>query len=160
MDEENGAWLTYAEAGQRLGVSAESVRAKAIRKGWRRQSGNDGRTRVLLPLDERTAGQQPVNARSTPVRKAVDPALVNALESHIKTLQGDNDALREQLAASEARGERLAADYAAREAKSAAELDAERERADKAIAAFVALADRLDALAAERSKPWWRRLVG
>jgi len=24
MDEENGAWLTYAEAGQRLGVSAES----------------------------------------------------------------------------------------------------------------------------------------
>jgi septal ring factor EnvC (AmiA/AmiB activator) len=114
----------------------------------------------LLPLDERTAGQQPVNARTTPVRKAVDPALVNALESHIKTLQGDNDALREQLAASEARGERLAADYAARDAKSAAELDAERERADKAIATFAALADRLDALAAERSKPWWRRLVG
>jgi hypothetical protein len=26
-------WLTYAEAGERLGVSPEAVRAKAIRKG-------------------------------------------------------------------------------------------------------------------------------
>jgi hypothetical protein len=29
-----------------------------------------------------------------------------------------------------------------------------------AIAAFAALAERLDALAVERAKPWWRRLVG
>jgi len=28
---------------------------------------------------------------------------------------------------------------------------------EKAIEAFSALADRLDALAAERSRPWWRR---
>ena len=27
-------------------------------------------------------------------------------------------------------------------------------------AAFAALAERLDALAKERAKPWWRRLVG
>ena len=26
--------------------------------------------------------------------------------------------------------------------------------------AFASLADRLDALAAERAKPWWRRLAG
>jgi hypothetical protein len=36
----------------------------------------------------------------------------------------------------------------------------ERARTEKAIEAFSALADRLDALAAERSRPWWRRLVG
>jgi len=30
----------------------------------------------------------------------------------------------------------------------------------KAIAAFAALAERLDALAAECAKPWWRRLTG
>ena len=38
-------------------------------------------------------------------------------------------------------------------------LAAERARADAAIAAFASLADKLDALAAERSRPWWRRLV-
>jgi hypothetical protein len=38
-----------------------------------------------------------------------------------------------------------------------AELAAERERADKATADLVALAQRLAAIAAERAKPWWRR---
>jgi hypothetical protein len=54
-----------------------------------------------------------------------------------------------QLAAADARAE-----------KQAAEFSAERERADKAIAAFAQLADRLDALAADRARPWWKRLAG
>jgi hypothetical protein len=33
-------------------------------------------------------------------------------------------------------------------------------RTSAAISAFAALADRLDALAAERARPWWRRLTG
>jgi hypothetical protein len=28
------------------------------------------------------------------------------------------------------------------------------------IAAFASLAERLDALAAERARPWWKRLAG
>ena len=40
----------------------------------------------------------------------------------------------------------------------AADLAAERARTDAALAAFASLADRLDALAAERARPWWRRL--
>ena len=32
-------------------------------------------------------------------------------------------------------------------------------RTSTAISAFAALADRLDALAAERARPWWRRLA-
>jgi hypothetical protein len=32
--------------------------------------------------------------------------------------------------------------------------------AAKAIEAFAALADRLDELAAERTRPWWKRLAG
>jgi hypothetical protein len=35
-----------------------------------------------------------------------------------------------------------------------------RAKVGQAIAAFAALADRLDALAAERARSWWRRLVG
>jgi len=64
------------------------------------------------------------------------------LEAHVSTL-------KEQLAAAEAR--LAAAD---------ASLAAERARTGKAIEAFGALADRLDALAAERARPWWRRLAG
>ncbi len=146
-------WLTYREAGERLGCTAEVVRYRALRGKWPRRRGNDGRARVQLPEDAhsvRTPSAHPVRTPSTP---RSDQALTHALESHIKTLQGDNEALKEQLAA-----ERAA--FAAREAALAGDLTAEKARADKAIAAFAALAERLDALAAERARPWWRRLVG
>jgi hypothetical protein len=42
-------WQTYAQAGERFGVSAEAVRLRARRLGWRTQPGNDGRTLVLVP---------------------------------------------------------------------------------------------------------------
>jgi hypothetical protein len=67
---------------------------------------------------------------------------VSALESHIKILQGDKEALKQQLAATEARAE------------------VERMTTAKAVEAFAALADRLDELAAERTRPGWRRLAG
>jgi|SRR5208282_2966422 len=154
MNDESGAWLTYAEAGDRLGVSPEAVRAKAARKRWRRQIGNDGRAKVWLPDGERAAGdlpvttrarepgEPPVTTRSPRAHHPVAPALVTALESHIKTLQGENEALKERLEARDA------------------ELTAERARTEKAIGAFAAIAERLDVLAAERAKPWWRRLAG
>jgi hypothetical protein len=103
---------------------------------------------------------------------------VTALDSHIKTLQAENEALKEQFAAAEARADKQAADFAARDAERVADLVAERARAEKqaadlgtdlaaerarsekAIAAFASLADRLDALAAERARPWWRRFAG
>jgi len=97
-----------------LGLSIEAVRQRAIRNKWARMLGNDKRARIRLPDH---------------------PALTSALESHIKTLQADNEALRQQLATADA------------------------ERA-KAIGAFSDLADRLDALAAERRRPWWRRIMG
>jgi hypothetical protein len=145
--------------------------------------GNDGRARVLVALEPRSPDEPPMSPRSSPVRMANDPALVNALESHIKTLQGENDVLKEQLAGAEARTEKQAADFAERDARAAADLAAEKAKAekasaefaamvdrlttladekaktDKAIAAFAALAERLDALAAERVRPWWRRLA-
>jgi hypothetical protein len=60
-------------------------------------------------------------------------ALVRALEAYNETLKAD--------------GERLEAMLAAQQA-----------RTSTAIAAFAALAERLDALAAEWARPWWRRL--
>jgi hypothetical protein len=69
-------------------------------------------------------------------------ALVSSLESHINTLRADNDALRQDLTTARV------------------DLAAETAGTEKAIEAFAALADRLDQLAAERARPWWRRLVG
>ncbi len=128
-------WLSYQEVADRLGVTPEAARSRAKRLGWRRQMGNDGRALVLVALEPRPPGDQPVTPRSSPGRKAVDPALVTALESHIKTLQGDNETLKEQLAA-------------------------EQAKTSQAITAFASLAERLDALAAERARPWWRRFAG
>ena len=44
-------WLTYAQAGARFGMSADAVRMRARRLGWRTQPGNDGRALVLVPDD-------------------------------------------------------------------------------------------------------------
>jgi hypothetical protein len=51
VDNTQGEWLTYRQAGERLGVSPEAVRSLARRRGWSRQTPNDigGVARVLLP---------------------------------------------------------------------------------------------------------------
>jgi len=138
----DGEWLTYEQAAERLNISPEAIRQRAIRHRWARTAGNDGRARVHLPDDVRPASgrsnRKPVRTPSGPV---ADGPLLKYLESHVETL-------KEQLAASAEREGRLASDLAA-----------ERERADKAIAAFADLAQRLDALVSER-RSWWRRLVG
>lgn len=133
----DGEWLTYRELGVRLGVSVEAARRRALRARWTRQPGNDKRARVLLPKDyeiERRPDGAPDVQPDASVTNAGPAALAHALESHIKTLQADNDALKQDLAA-------------------------EQERTTQAIAAFSALATRLEALA-EARRPWWRRLVG
>jgi hypothetical protein len=71
------------------------------------------------------------------------------LKAQTAGLQGHIESLKAQIAA---------ADH--RDAERLAELAHESELAHKAISAFVALAERLDALAAGRARPWWRRLVG
>jgi hypothetical protein len=102
MNDQSGAWLTYAEAGHRLGVSPDAVRTKAVRKRCRKQIGNDGRARVWLPEDERTPADRPVIGRSSRDHRSIAPALVTALESHIKTLQAENEALKQDLTATRA----------------------------------------------------------
>ena len=155
----DGQWVTYAEAAVRLGVSIEAVRQRAIRNKWARMVGNDKRARVRLPGEPYPT--------QTPAVRASDQALMDALRQHNATLKGENETLKAQLrteadrlAAAEARAEKQAAESAELSAQHAAELAAERAKAEKAIAEFAALADRLTTLAAERSRPWWRRFIG
>jgi len=43
--------LTYKELAERLGIKLTSARRTAMRKKWQRIKGNDGETRVLVPLE-------------------------------------------------------------------------------------------------------------
>lgn len=42
-------WMTYAEAGERLGIKPESVKRRARLKAWPKRIGNDGLARVQVP---------------------------------------------------------------------------------------------------------------
>ena len=164
MDE----WLSYAEAAERLNTTVEAVRLRALRGRWQKTIGNDKRPRIRLPEGWSNDVQTTVERRERKARnggrtsfeRTVDQALVTALESHIKTLQAENEAFKEQYVAAEARAERQAAEFAARDAERLAMLTAEQAKTEKAIAAFASLAERLDALATRRARPWWHRLVG
>jgi hypothetical protein len=103
--------LSYAEAAELLNTTVEAVLLRALRGRWQKTIGND-----RCPADE-CRERKPRNDVRTTFERAVDPAPMNALEAHIETLKGENEALK-------------------------------------------SLAERLDALAAERARPWWRRLVG
>lgn len=51
-DDEQRAWLTYAEAGQVLGIKPSSAKRLSFRRHWLRRTGNDGHARVELPAAE------------------------------------------------------------------------------------------------------------
>jgi hypothetical protein len=133
MGDSTPQWMTYAEAGERLGVSAEAVRHRVIRGHWRRQVGNDGLARIILPDDLPPPVERPLNGLSPPVRK---PTMMDALREHIATLRADNERLVNELA-----GERTAR-QAGQE-----QLAVARAAADKATAELVELAKRLAAIA-------------
>jgi hypothetical protein len=159
----SGEWLTYRELGIRLGVSVEAARRRALRARWTRQSGNDGKARVHLPedyeIDRRPDGAPDVRPDAS-VTSDGHAALVSALQNHIKTLATENEALKQDLAMTRAdlsaHVETLKGQLAGAEARAGEE----SAKTDRAIAAFADLADRLDVLAAERARPWWRRLAG
>jgi hypothetical protein len=143
-----GDWVTYREAAERLGSTAEAIRYRALRGKWPRRRGNDGRARVQLPDEPnpvRTPSAQPVR---TPSEPRVDQALMDSLREHVASLKAENETLRTQLAGAEGRA-----------AAESARANDESAKTAQAIAAFEGLAQRLEAMA-EARRPWWRRVVG
>jgi hypothetical protein len=191
MDDDSAAqWLTYEEAGERLRVSVAAVRARALRGGWRRQSGNDGKARVLITQEAvRAAAQQPSRPRAKPASSDI----VSTLRAHVGTLKADVARLEGELVHAQARGDKATAGLASSEARTAlaqtradqvvaelfevtqrfaiaeTQLASERERADWATERFTGLAQQLadvaaayakGELATPQAKPWWRRWLG
>jgi hypothetical protein len=152
------AWLTYAQIGERFGMSPEAARQRARRLRWRTQPGNDGRTLVLVP--ESTA----VQPRGRPPDRTAEQSPVQPPE--IARLSGLLDRAHERADKAEQRAD--AADAVRRAAEALAERERERAdderqgreraetRADRAAAAIAGerqradvLRDRLDAVRAQ-----------
>ena len=150
-------WLTYREAGERVGCTAEIIRLRALRGKWPKRRGNDGRARIQLPEDARDVRTPNARPVRTPDARDVQTASEVAYDT---AYAAGLAAERAKVEAERVKAERVIAEFATRDTQHAADLAGERARTEKAIAAFASLADRLDALAAARSRPWWRRLVG
>ena len=156
-------WLTYREAAAALGLpSPSAAKYRAMRGRWPKRIGNDGLARIQLPEHPNPVRTRSETSASTgrtecepvahPERSADEPGAHLERTEFAEAIK----ALRDQLTAAVERETRLTADLAAERERA----DREADKAGKAIAAFASLAERLDALAAERTKPWWRRLVG
>lgn len=107
----SGDWLTYTEAATRLGIKPESVKKRAIRRGWPRQAGNDGLARIRLPDDlPALSVPGPVAGHAAPdttrdttgddtrERLAAAETEIRLLRERLTDLTADRDALREALA--------------------------------------------------------------
>ena len=174
-------WMTYAEAGRSLGISAEAARQLAKRRGWPRQTPNEHNAyaRVLVPLDTTVRshpasdGVQPPDDRpfnSAPVADLIalltaeceargraderaDRAEARADRAEARTDAAEVRAVRAEARADQVRDQLDAAEAQLREARAAAD----RAR-DQAHAAQDAAAALRQAEAARQGRGRWARL--
>jgi hypothetical protein len=173
LDQDEGRWLTYAEAGQLLGISPEAVRQLARRRGWSRRTPNayGVQARVLVPENAIVRPRpgltavQLTNERGMPDDGVhpdeqqmsgldrLDESGVRAFEAADlirilrETMEGLVTPLRDQLVRAEQRADadRIRADRAERHLEEERKrVDEERKRVDHLQAALA------DAVAAER----------
>jgi chromosome segregation ATPase len=177
-------WLTYGDLGERLGISSEAARQKAIRYRWRRRTNNHGKAEVLVDLVEvreqmerfpprKPKADQPSDDRLTPEDQSSDAQTFAALDAHIETLK-----------AMVAKAEALAERERERADNERSRAESERERAERLQArvgelltergqlsdqqqqAVRGLEEQIEELRrimetrAAARRPWWRRLAG
>ena len=80
----SGEWLSYKEAGERLGVSAEAARQRAIRGSWTSRP--------------RRKNERPNEHPAPRAVEQADERLIEALQAHIETLKADLALARDQAA--------------------------------------------------------------
>ncbi len=178
-------WLTYSALGERLGISSEAARQKAIRYHWRRRTNNHGKAEVLVDLVEvreqmerfptrKPKAEQPSDDHETPEDRQSDAQVFAALDAHIETLK-----------AMVAKAEAIAEHERERADNERSRADSERGRADRLQERIEELLNErsqisdhqqeavrglerqiadlrttMEARAADARRPWWRRLAG
>jgi predicted RNase H-like nuclease (RuvC/YqgF family) len=151
-------WLTYREIGARLGLNVEAVRTRVRRAGWRTQPGNDGRTRVLVPVEVLV---EPVSTDEAGANDQVNKtrdltglvALLTAAEARVSWLERQVEAERDRVNEARSEVDRLRAEVT--------DLTAQTDRA-KQVSAEAEQAARIatDALNAARRAEEVRKARG
>jgi hypothetical protein len=158
VEEPDARWMTYRELAAARAISPASATRLAMRRKWRRQRGNDGIARVLVPMTEaepaRATASDVMGVIAGDVSHDATPDIartINALEEHVITL-------RERLAEAEQRIAREATRADQAEAEVRAEREAARRLAEQ-IAELGSAVARLAAAPAGESTPpgRWRR---
>ena len=157
-------WLTYAEIAERLGITSEAARHLARRRMWRKQTANNGRTRVLVPDDpdieprSRTPVERPADTRSSTGEADALRELVTELRATAERDRAAWAADRDRL---EAAVERERADRIEERDRLLADLERERQTATTAQADLRAALDRATARLADLDRrTWWRKVIG
>lgn len=88
-------WLTYQQAGDALGMTAEAVRQRARRLGWRTQPGNEGRALVLVP--DGVEVRPRVRPAVQPAGQLGEAADLAELRKRAAKAEGESATLREQV---------------------------------------------------------------
>jgi len=155
--------LTYDELATAWGVSREAARKKVEGLRLPKQTGNDGRARIMVDLDDVQHRPMPKKERKPPG----DRPETEALRQHVETLRAEVE--RHIALAATIRGdferERDKAERALNDLVSLSEklAEAERERAEKLVEIERAQAEVEKAkaeLADWKARPWWRRALG
>jgi hypothetical protein len=147
------AWLTYDQAAEKLGVSRQAVRQKAIRGRWPRTRGNDGQARVQVP-------EQPYRVRTASVQMSnISP--VDALRAQVEQLVGElaqRDATLEQERQCHALLVATHARLVEAHAQMSSDMAALALRLTQPVPPPLALpAPATDDDDIGRHRPWWRR---
>ena len=90
----DGVWMTYGELAQARGVKRSTAIRFALRQQWRKQPGNDGLARVLVPTEMAKPADRVRDVRQAPTGD--DPADVPL--AHLAAFEAALAALREQQA--------------------------------------------------------------
>ena len=144
--------LTYIQLGERLGISPEAARQKALRGRWRRIPGNDGKTLVEVDLaavapptglpEASATKRKPSKPRAVrdPYEQGTDARMVEALNGHLNTLKQQLE--RAELSAAEGRKE----------------VALERERVAELTAQIIKLTEQM--LALKSKQGFWAKIFG
>jgi hypothetical protein len=154
---DNGAGdlvLTYKALGDRLGISPDSARTKAKRRGWRVILDNQGLARVHVPPSE-----LPDEPPERPARTEHDGGAAEGERGVLGVLSAELARALE-----DARGAHARADAAhASEVEirvTLARTEAERDAAREALARERELIIEIRRELADARRPWWRRWMG
>lgn len=106
-------WETYPDGARLLGMKVESFRRLALRKGWRRNPGNDGMARVAIPA-EAIALRHPRCVAAPPGSDSTPGSGGGALGGTVQAAARDTALLEEMRRRAESAEARAEAEAAAR----------------------------------------------